>query len=65
MKKAGGSNDFKYETTYILMACKWYNNESVQLVSNYMDQEPMSVCKRWERPAIAECYNKHMDLGII
>lgn len=35
MKEGRGSYDFKYEATYNLVACRWYDNKSVQLVSYY------------------------------
>lgn len=69
-KRGRGSSDFKYEATHNLIACRWYDNKSVQLVSNYAGKNPMSECKRWcrkekkfitiPRPGIVECYNKHM-----
>lgn len=73
-KRGRGSSDFKYEATHNLIACRWYDNKSVQLVSNYAGKNPMSECKRWcrkekkfitiPRPGIVECYNKHMG-GVI
>ncbi|XP_015438099.1 PREDICTED: piggyBac transposable element-derived protein 3-like, partial [Dufourea novaeangliae] len=70
MKKGRGSYDFKFEVAHNLVVCRWYDNKSVQLVSNYIAEKPVSECKRWcrkekkylniPRPAIVECYNKHM-----
>lgn len=70
MKKGRGSYDFKFEGTYNLIVCRWYDNKTVQLVSNYIAEDPVSECKRCCRkqkkyinipkPAIVECYNKHM-----
>ncbi|KAI8125261.1 PiggyBac transposable element-derived protein 2 [Lucilia cuprina] len=34
-KRGRGSSDFKYEATHNLIACRWYDNKSVQLLSNY------------------------------
>ena len=69
-KRGRGSSDFKYESTHSLIACRRYDNKSVQLLSNYAGKNPMSECKRWcrkdkkfiniPRPGIVDCYNKHM-----
>lgn len=44
-KRGCGSSDFKFEETHNLISCRWYDNKNVQLVSNYIDKNPMSECK--------------------
>ena len=34
-KRGRGSSDFKYESTHNLIARRWYDNKSVQLLSKY------------------------------
>ena len=48
-----------------LIACRWYDIKSLQLLSNYAGKNPMSECKRWcrkdkkfiyiPRPSIVHC----------
>lgn len=65
-----GSSGFKYEPTHNLIACHWYDNKSVQVVSNYAGKNPMGDCKKScrrekkfisiTRPIEIEYYNKHV-----
>uniref|UniRef100_A0A0K8VPL0 PiggyBac transposable element-derived protein 1 n=1 Tax=Bactrocera latifrons TaxID=174628 RepID=A0A0K8VPL0_BACLA len=70
MKKGRGSYDFKYEAVHNIAECRWYDNKGVQLLSNYIVENPVSQCIRWcrkqkkyidvPRPAVVDYYNKHM-----
>ena len=69
-KRERGSSDFKYESTHSLIACRRYDNKSVQLLSNYAGKNPMSenkrCCRKYKkfinipRPGIVDCYKKYM-----
>lgn len=37
-KRGCGSSDFQFEETNNLIACRWYDNKGVQLLSNYAGQ---------------------------
>lgn len=71
LKKSGrGSYDTKIDITNAIIACKWFDNKSVHVVSNYIGPEPTDQVKRWsvehksripiERPAIVKEYNSFM-----
>lgn len=71
LKKSGrGSYDTKIDVANAIIACKWYDNKSVHLVSNYIGPEPTDQVNRWsvaqksripiERPAIVKEYNSFM-----
>jgi len=71
LKKSGrGSYDTKIDVANGIIACKWYDNKSVHLVSNYIGPEPTDQVNRWsvahksripiERPAIVKEYNSFM-----
>lgn len=66
--KKRGSFDMKCEINHNLVCLKWIDNKPVQLLSSYMDHQPVGTCKRWTpkeksyidvpRPAIVSSYNK-------
>jgi len=71
LKKSGrGSYDTKIDTTNAAVACKWFDNKSVHLVSNYIGPELTDQVQRWsmahksripiKRPAIVKEYNSFM-----
>lgn len=71
LKKSGrGSYDCKIDTNNAIIACKWYDNKIVHLLSNYIGPEPMDNVKRWsqtektkidvQRPKIVKEYNTFM-----
>lgn len=71
LKKLGrGSYDLKCEVNHDIVAVRWLDNRSVQLLSTFIGDEPVTTCKRWDgkekkfidvpRPAIVSEYNKHM-----
>ena len=53
-----------------LVICAWYDNRRVLTISNFLDKDPVSNCKRYDRkkkedvsvprPACIELYNKFM-----
>lgn len=69
LKKLGReSYDTKINTTNAIVACKWFDNKTVHLVSNYIGPEPLNQVQRWsiadklpiERPATVKEYNSFM-----
>jgi len=71
LKNSGrGSYDTKIDSTNAIVACKWFDNKSVHLVSNYIGPEPTDQVQRWsvahksripiEISAIAKEYNSFM-----
>ncbi|XP_053400500.1 piggyBac transposable element-derived protein 2-like [Mercenaria mercenaria] len=65
-----GSVDSKVETSSNIIAVRWYDNKSVNLVSSYVGVEPVEEVRRWDkkhktyvqvnRPAIVGVYNRNM-----
>ncbi|KAE9525654.1 hypothetical protein AGLY_014181, partial [Aphis glycines] len=58
-KSRRGSYDTKIDTINVIVACKWFDNKTVHLVSNYMsmaDKLRIPI----ERPAIVKEYNSFM-----
>ncbi|XP_053376586.1 piggyBac transposable element-derived protein 2-like [Mercenaria mercenaria] len=65
-----GSVDSKVETSSNIIAVRWYDNKSVNLVSSYVGVEPVEEVRRWDkkhktyvqvnRPAIVVVYNRNM-----
>lgn len=71
LKKEGrGSFDYFTECDENIVAVKWHDNKSVNLVSSYVGIEPIGTVKRWSqtdrkyidinRPHIVEAYNTNM-----
>jgi hypothetical protein len=71
LKKSGrGSYDYTVETNEKIMLLKWYDNNTVHLISNYNSQEPIENVRWWSvaakqhvnvpRPAIVKEYNTFM-----
>ncbi|XP_065639463.1 piggyBac transposable element-derived protein 2-like [Hydra vulgaris] len=75
LKKAGrGSSDYIVDVNSGICIVRWYDNNIVQLISNYVGNEPGTPANRWskkdkkfvtiDRPKIVEIYNAHMG-GVI
>eukprot|EP00105_Crassostrea_gigas_P041980 XP_019926128.1 PREDICTED: piggyBac transposable element-derived protein 3-like [Crassostrea gigas] len=71
LKKEGrGSVDFKVETSCNIIALRWFDNKSVDVVSSYVGLKSIGEVRRWDkkakqfiivkRPNIIETYNKLM-----
>jgi len=71
LKKAGrGTYDTRIDTSHGIIGCKWYDNKSVHLISNYIGTEPTDPVLRWsasekaqipvKRPAMVREYNSFM-----
>ncbi|XP_047124308.2 piggyBac transposable element-derived protein 3 [Hydra vulgaris] len=71
LKKAGrGSSDYIVDVNSGICIVRWYDNNIVQLISNYVGNEPGTPANRWsekdkkfvtiDRPKIVEIYNAHM-----
>ncbi|XP_047141142.1 piggyBac transposable element-derived protein 3-like [Hydra vulgaris] len=70
-KKAGrGSTDCIVDVNSGICIVRWYDNNIVQLISNYVGNEPGTPANRWskkdkkfvtiDQPKIVEIYNAHM-----
>lgn len=70
MKEGRGSVDFKVETSCNIIALRWFDNKSVDVVSSYVGLNPIGEVRRCDkkakqfiivkRPNIIETYNKLM-----
>lgn len=71
LKKEGrGTSDHQVEECEKLIVVRWYDNRTVDVISNYIGVNPTDNVRRWdkasksyievERPAIIEEYNKCM-----
>ena len=71
LKKQGrGSFDFQVDIASNVVAVRWYDNQSVNLVSSYVSIEPLHTVRRYDRslkekinvkqPNIVHVYNQYM-----
>ena len=71
LKKRGrGSHDYVVEANSGIIIVRWYDNNCVQLISNYLTNEAGENARRWnkknisfeevERPMIVQVYNTNM-----
>ena len=71
LKKTGrGSSDYVVDANSGICIVRWYDNNVVQLISNYVGPDLGAAARRWskkdhefvhiDRPAIVENYNAHM-----
>ena len=71
LKKRGrGSNDYVVEANSGIIIVRWYNNNCIQLISNYLTNETGENARRWykkntcfeevEFPMIVQVYNDNM-----
>ena len=71
LKKRGrGSHDYAVEANSGIITVRWYDNNCVQLISNYLTNEAGINARRWnkkntsfeevERPVIVQVYNVNM-----
>ena len=71
LKKRGrGSHDYAVEANPDIIVVRWYDNNCVQLILNYLTNEAGENARRWnkkntrfeevERPMIVQVYNANM-----
>ena len=72
LKKGGcGSNDHAVEASSGIIIVRWYDNNCVKLIINYLTNEAGENARRWnkkytcfeevERPMIVQVYNANME----
>ena len=69
-KRGRGSHDYAVEANSGIITVRWYDNNCVQLISNYLTNEAGINARRWnkkntsfeevERPVIVQVYNANM-----
>ena len=71
LKKRGrGLSDYRVDANSGISITKWYDNKSVQMISNYCDPSSRTTVKRWDRkekkyveiscPTVIQEYNRSM-----
>lgn len=64
MNQNRGAYDIKFDSENNIVACKWYDNKVVSLLTTYVAEEPVTNVERWSnavkkkvpvpRPAIVQ-----------